>query len=146
MSLDLESRLALEQDEPAVVEFLAHHGGRVFLQVGEPAVRWLAIRPATDPAQVYVARLTWLRHPHDPPSVTFTTGVGGEAGAVSAWPIIPGYRAPGDICMPFTAEGFGLHPDWRAGPDAWEPTGNPYLRVATQLQDDLDHRYQGRAG
>jgi hypothetical protein len=47
--------------------------------------------------------------------------------------------------MPFTAEGLALHPEWRTGPDAWTPTPNPYLRVVTQLQDDLDNRYAGRA-
>jgi|GraSoiStandDraft_11_1057310.scaffolds.fasta_scaffold366497_2 hypothetical protein len=145
MSLDLESRLALEDDEPTVVAFLADHGGRVFVQVGEPAERWLVLRPAREPGEEYAARLKWTRHPHEPPSVTFTAGVGGPVGVMSAWPQIPGYRAPNDICMPFTAEGYALHVDWKTGPDAWDPTGNTYLRVATQLQDDLDHRYQGRA-
>jgi hypothetical protein len=146
LTLDLESRLALEEDEPAVVAFLAQHGGRIFAQVEEPAVRWLTLRPASESEQIYVARLTWTRHPHDPPSVTFTVGVGGDSGVVAAWPRVAGYRAPNDICMPFTAEGFALHVEWNTGPDAWVPNGNTYLRVATQLQDDLDHRYQGRAG
>ncbi len=145
MTLDLESRLALEEHEPAVVAFLAEHGGRIFAQAGELAVRWLVLRPVTDLNQEYTARLTWVRHPHDAPSVTFTLGVGGSVGVTGAWPLIPGYRAPNDICMPFTSEGFSIHPEWRTGPDAWIPTGNPYLRIATQLQNDLDHRYQGRA-
>ena len=58
---------------------------------------------------------------------------------------VPGYRAPGDICQPFTAEGFALHPDWASGPEAWSAEGNPFLRVVAQLQNDLYFRCQGRA-
>ena len=77
--------------------------------------------------------------------MTFLNGPRGTAGVAHAWPMIPGYRAPNDICMPFTAEGYVTHPEWRLGPHAWAATGNPFLRVVQQLQDDLDYRYQGRA-
>ena len=146
MSLDVESRLALARDEPAVVEFLAEHGGEVEPDPDDDAVRWLTLHPTRAPAQTYFVRLVWTSYPHREPSVLFADRVRGALGVMSAWPIIRGYRAPNDICMPFTAEGFNLHADWRTGSQAWSHLGNPYLRVAVQLQDDFDHRYEGRAG
>ncbi len=145
MSLDVESRLALIEDEAAVLDFLALHGGMVVTDPGDEAIRWVTLHPRATPAETYFVRLRWMSYPHAAPSVLFTTAVGGQTGVTSAWPQIPGYRPPNDICMPFTAEGLALHSEWNTGPDAWTPALNPYLRVITQLQDDLDNRYAGRA-
>ena len=46
--------------------------------------------------------------------------------------------------MPFTAEGFAVHPDWAQTKEAWTGTGNPFVWVAETLQGDLNNRYQGR--
>ncbi len=146
MSLDVESRLTLARDEPAVVEFLSGYGANVQTDLDDDAVRWLTLHPKSQPGETYFARIAWSSYPHREPSVLFTDSVSGALGVPSAWPNIGGYRAPNDICMPFTAEGFNTHPEWRSGPQAWSPLGNPYLRVVAQLQDDFDHRYQGRAG
>jgi hypothetical protein len=145
VSLDLESRLALDEDEAAVTSFLAGHGGAVTPDPTHPATRWVTLQPRSTPTETYVVRLHWSTYPHAAPSVQFAAAVGGPTGVSSAWPQIPGYRPPNDICMPFTAEGLALHPEWISGPEAWTATPNPYLRVVTQLQDDLDHRYGGRA-
>jgi len=145
VSLDVESRLALDEDEAAVVDFLARHGGAVTTDTADRAIRWLSLHPRSAPTETYFVRLRWTSYPHAAPSVTFATAVDGQIGIGSAWPQIPGYRAPSDICMPFTAEGLALHPEWGSGPDAWTPSPNPYLRVVAQLQDDLDNRYAGRA-
>jgi hypothetical protein len=93
-----------------------------------------------------VARIAWTRYPQNAPSVKFADGVGGTLTVTKAWPVIAGYR-PGnfDICKPLTAEGFALHAEWRTGPHAWSATGNPFLWVVSQLQDDMNHRYQGRS-
>ena len=104
MSLDVESRLALARDEPAVVEFLNEHGGSVEAD-SDDAVRWVTLHPVREPGQNYVARIVWSSYPHKEPSVLFADGVRGALGVASAWPNIRGYRAPNDICMPFTAEG-----------------------------------------
>lgn len=144
MPLDLESRLALDEDQHAVVAFLAERAGEAIIDPADDATRWVILHPSIQRAERYVARLVWTVYPHRPPSVLFVTDVGGQLGVASAWPLIPGYRAPNDICMPFTSEGYGLHAEWATGPDAWQIAPNPYLRVVTQLQDDLDHRYQGR--
>jgi hypothetical protein len=144
--VDLETRLALDEDLNAVAEFLKGQGGSVELDVREAEIYWLTLHPRSAPEERYFARLVWSCYPHAPPSVVFASGVGGELGRPRDWPTIAGYRPPNDICMPFTAEGFGLHPEWCTGPYAWRADGNPFLRVAQQLQDDLDSRYGGRAG
>jgi hypothetical protein len=151
-TLDLESRLALAEDAPAIESFLGPVAGRLHPQspgaagvIEDDGGRWLELHPAAHPEQTYVVRLTWKAYPHAAPSVTFVLEVGGSPGDMAAWPLIPGYRAPNDICMPFTAEGYAVHPEWTTGPQAWDSTGNPFLRVVTQIQDDLDNRYQGRA-
>jgi hypothetical protein len=46
--------------------------------------------------------------------------------------------------MPFTAEGFALHPDWTSTNEAWRETGNPFLYVSETLQRSLDTSYGGR--
>lgn len=151
-SLDLESRLALAEDAAAIEAFLAPVAGRLHQQspgaagvIEDDGARWIELHPAADPEQTYVVRLIWQTYPHAAPSVTFVHQVGDCPGNMAAWPRIPGYRAPNDICMPFTAEGYALHVEWTTGPQAWDRTGNPFLRVVTQIQDDLDNRYQGRA-
>lgn len=147
--INLESRLALADDTPEVHEFLATVGGELVGgedPEGDDGVRWVALHPRSALEETFVARLTWTAYPHAPASITFTDGIRGVTGVVAAWPQAPGYRPPNDICMPFTAEGFALHPEWRTGPTAWSTQGNPFLWTVTQIQDDLDHRYQGRAG
>jgi hypothetical protein len=146
VSLDVESRLALDEDEAAVFDFLTRHDGAVTTDTADAAIRWLILHPRSAPTtETYFVRLRWTSYPHAAPSVVFATAVGGQTGISSAWPQIPGYRPPHDICMPFTAEGLALHSEWASGPDAWTAIPNPYLRVVTQLQDDLDNRYAGRA-
>jgi len=151
-ALDLESRLALAEDTSAIEAFLVAVAGRLHPQspgaaepIEDDGARWVELHPAADPEQTYVVRLIWHAYPHAAPSVTFVPEVGACPGEMAAWPRIPGYRAPNDICMPFTAEGYALHVEWTTGPQAWDTTGNPFLRVVTQIQDDLDNRYQGRA-
>jgi hypothetical protein len=146
LSLDEESRLNLEDDEAAVRAFLREHGGSLKRDPEESGTFWLTLRPRTDPDELYAVRVAWTAYPHEPPSVRFASSVRGSLTTTSAWPTIAGYRpASFDICKPFTAEGFSLHPDWRSGPDAWRTTGNPFLHVVTVLQFDLDNNYSGRS-
>jgi hypothetical protein len=146
--IDTESRLNLEADRPAVEEFLGGFGGELLEREGEAGqgTYWLRLHPRSAPTELYVARLAWTRYPQAPPSVKFADAVGGSLTLTKAWPSSPGYR-PGnfDICKPFTSEGFAVHPEWRTGLHGWQSTGNPFLFVVSQLQDDLNHRYQGRA-
>jgi hypothetical protein len=145
VTLDVESELALANDEPAVTTYLGSCGGSVTTDAIDDATRWLTVRPRTALHEAFYVRLLWYSYPYAAPSVLFATNVGGELGATRAWPLITGYRPPNDICMPFTAEGFKLHEEWTRGPTAWDASGNPYLRVVEQIQNDLDNRYGGRA-
>jgi hypothetical protein len=143
---DAETLLNLAEHEAAVVEFLAEHDGRLQHDDEEPSIYWLDMRPRTAAHERYYVRLHWQSYPHAPASVLFADAIGGQLGVLRAWPQIPGYRAPNDICKPFTAEGFALHPEWGTGPDSWPTEGNPFLWVAETLQYGLDNEYSGRAG
>lgn len=143
--MDLESRLNLQADATAVAKLLEHHGGRLVADDADAGVHWLEMHPRCATSEIYVARVKWARYPDAPPSVKFATEVGGRIDVLTAWPVIPGYRPTAfDICMPFTAEGFAVHPDWAQTKEAWTGTGNPFLWVAETLQRDLNNRYQGR--
>jgi hypothetical protein len=142
---DVETLFNLAEHEAAVREFLAQHGGHLVRDEDDQSIYWLDLRPCSAPAERYYVRVAWSAYPHAAPSVLFATGVGGALGQSRSWPQIPGYRPPNDICKPFTAEGFALHQEWAAGPDAWPTDGNPFLWVAETLQYDLDNGYSGRA-
>lgn len=146
--IDEESRLNLADDQPQVEEFLVEFGGELLQRPEDvnEGVYWLTVRPRSAPAEIYIARIAWTRYPGAAPSVKFADGVGGSLSILKAWPQCKGYR-PGnfDICKPFTAEGFAVHPEWRTGAHAWPTTGNPFLFVVSQIQDDLNDSYQGRA-
>jgi hypothetical protein len=143
--LDLETRLNLESDVTEVHRLLKEHGGDLASDE-QPGLYWLTVRPARSPADEYYVRVLWTAYPHEPPSIKFADAVGGSLAATNAWPVIPGYRpSSADICKPFTAEGFALHPEWMQGPEAWTITGNRFLWVVCVLQDDLDNSYSGRS-
>jgi hypothetical protein len=128
VSVDLESKLNLQVDAEAVAVLLAQHGGRLHAA-----------------GQTYIARVRWTSYPAAPPSVKFATEIGGRLDVATAWPAVAGFRPTAfDICMPFTEEGFNVHPEWRTSAEAWKGTGNPFLFVATTLQRLLDTRCTGR--
>jgi hypothetical protein len=147
MSLDLESTLNLQADAKAVAALLKRRGGRLHADADEDALAtyWLEIVPAHDPSETYFARVGWTTYPGAPPSVKFAPEVGGRLDLTTAWPIVPGFRPTAfDICMPFTAEGFAVHPEWVTSAEAWKDTGNPFLYVTSTLQRLLDTAYSGR--
>jgi hypothetical protein len=143
---DAETLLNLKTDEDEVVKFLAENGGRLDRDKADAAIYWLTLRPRADPNEGYVVRVAWHSYPHRPPSVKFADAIGGSLTTTSAWPVIAAYRpASYDICKPFTAEGFALHPDWESGPQAWRTNGNPFLWIVQTLQSDLGDGYAGRS-
>jgi hypothetical protein len=66
--------------------------------------------------------------------VQFASAIGGGTADAHHWPSAAGFRAPNDICKPFTAEGQALHPEWAS---AWRRDGNPFLWVAETLHGDI---------
>jgi hypothetical protein len=141
-----QTQLMLQADEEEVVEFLAEYDGLLLREVDDAATYWVVLHPSRTAAEMFYVRLGWTRYPDAPPSVRFHDGIAGSFASMRAWPLIPGYR-PGswDICKPFTAEGYAVHPEWVGGPQGWRSTGNPFLYVVQTLQFDLNNSYQGRA-
>jgi hypothetical protein len=142
--MDLESQFRLEADQPAVDCLLAEGGGHLVRREDDPVgLYWAAIQPAAVDSAPFTARILWSVYPDRPPSVLFADEIGGQTSTVAAWPAANGYRAPNDICKPFTAEGQALHAEWAAGNHRWRTDGNPFLFVIETMQDDID-RVDGR--
>ncbi|WP_392544212.1 hypothetical protein [Oryzobacter telluris] len=152
--MDYESQLRLQRDAALVCATLEAAGGNLVHRVGDhsepgaavdpPGLYWVVIQPesGTDP---FTVRVQWSVYPDRPPSVLFAAGVGAATDVSNAWPAAPGYRAPADICKPFTAEGQALHPEWANGAHAWSSGGNPFMFVVQNLQDDIDRVRGARA-
>jgi len=142
----VDTLLTLEADEGAVVSFLDENDGLLLRDEAQPESYWLVLRPKSAPRETYYARVIWRAYPDQPPSVRFHDGIDGRYDIARAWPLVAGYRIQGvwDICQPFTAEGFTAHPEWPASPHRWVSTGNPFLFVAQNLQNGLNHHYRGR--
>jgi hypothetical protein len=142
--VDVESRLRLEADEAEVDRFLTERGGRLVKRHDDPiGLYWAIFQPTQANIAPLTARILWSVYRDQPPSVLFADGVGGATSAVSSWPAANGYRAPNDVCKPFTAEGQALHTEWATGHHRWRPEGNPFLFVIETMQDDID-RVAGR--
>ena len=147
MTIDRESELNLAADVPAAGQFLLARGGRLHEPLnGDRGTWWAQLHPARDLTETYFVRIAWTIYPDAPPSIKFAPSLGGPLTEPSAWPVAPGYRATClDVCKPFTAEGFALHPDWCRTNQAWRGEGNPFVAVVRELQRDLNGPgYSGR--
>ena len=145
--MDLESHLRLQRDIPPVEAFLASTGGRLHRrEKDESGLYWALLQPRNRERAPFTARLAWTVYPFRPPSLLFAPGIGQPTSDPAAWPAAAGYRAPGDVCKPFTAEGQALHPEWTTGPHAWPATGNMLLYVLEIVQSDIDRVDGKRAG
>jgi hypothetical protein len=147
--VDLESRLRLAGDVRAVEDFLALTAGRLHHRDQDPdGLFWAEVQPSNGERAAFVARIEWTVYPHRPPSLVFVESVGASGiGGPNVWPGADGYRyGSNDVCKPFTAEGQQLHPEWGTGPHAWRSTGNPFLYVVENVQDDVDRVDGRRAG
>jgi hypothetical protein len=97
------------------------------------------------PQDLYKARLNWADY-SKPASLKFlsmNTGVDNDA---TAWPVFFGSRPQALLCcVPYTAEGHVLHPDWAGLQQTrYEEPENPLLYVLLTLQHALDTTYEGR--
>jgi hypothetical protein len=153
--VDVESQYRLERDAVTVRIALEAAGGPLIHRAANPddpsapadppGLYWAVIQPAEPRTTPFIARVLWTVYPDRPPSVLFATAVDGPTSVSNAWPAAGGYRAPGDICKPFTSEGQGLHPEWANGVHAWISEGNPFLYVIENLQSDIDRVKGARA-
>lgn len=106
----------------------------------------VVVSSSADPSELYKAILRWVEYPGQVPSLKFADMDSGRTDLPRAWPIVRGFRPSSlDACVSWCAEGFALHPEWRADPRyRWSPHGNPLLRVLRTLQDEIDTFYGGR--
>lgn len=142
---DAMSLMNLEEDLREVLECDAR---RWTIERKVDSLEVLAsMSPQGAPQEGFQVRLLWGKYPGDPPSLKFRDPETGRLDLVKAWPNFPGARPQSfDTCVNYSAEGFGLHPEWRNDPaNRWDPKGNPLLRVLRTLQEQLDFHFGGRA-
>lgn len=111
-----------------------------------PLEVWVSTSPAAVPHERFQVRLLWQAYPDRAPSLKFRDPTTGRLDLARAWPQVPGFR-PGslDACLPWTAEGLALHPEWQGDPNyRWDPHGNVLMKVLRYIQEALDDDYQGR--
>jgi hypothetical protein len=80
------------------------------------------------------------------PSLKFIDMATGADNNPAAWPRCLGFR-PGslDACLPWTAEGHGLHAEWaNSAVNAFPKVEAPVQFALLHVQSSLDNSYQGR--
>jgi hypothetical protein len=98
-------------------------------------------------SEAYCIRFQCPNYPDEPFSVKPVDAETKESSVATAWPSCDGFRPPSDLCMPLSAEGYRLHPEWSNDPRwRWNPRGNPLLRVVEELQARINDpsKYRGR--
>lgn len=105
----------------------------------------VVLHSAKAPKDLYKARLTWADY-SKPVSMKFlnlNTGLDNDA---MAWPVFFGSRPQAFLCcVPYTAEGNVLHPDWAGLQQTrYEEPENPLLYALLTLQQALDTTYERR--
>jgi hypothetical protein len=137
------SELALDDDLEDMAA--AADSGRWSVVRAGPLEIWCTLSPTSLPDQRFQARLLWTTYP-DCASLKFRDPSTGRLDRPEAWPKVRGFRpASVDACVNYCAEGFALHPEWRADPRLrWNSGGNAVLRTIRTLQNELDYHFQGR--
>jgi hypothetical protein len=116
------------------------------LEKAGPLEVWASMAPAPAPAEKFQARLLWSVYPGQAPSLKFRDSDTGRLDMPTAWPMVRGFRPQSlDACVNWCLKGLALHPEWKTDHRyAWDPRGNPLLKVLRILQDELDQHFQGR--
>jgi hypothetical protein len=143
--VDELSEMNLADDVAEVRE--AKDATRWEIQYVAPDVVLVTMSPKDHPTDKFSSRWTWTVYPANPPSLKFQDDSTGRLDLTSAWPLFPGSRPTSfDTCVNWTAEGFGLHAEWKCDPNyRWMSDGNVLLKVLRYLQEKLDDEYQGRS-
>jgi hypothetical protein len=105
---------------------------------------FVTMHPISQAKERFRARLRWTNY-FDAPSLKFVTLKDG-AFDPHAWPHCFGFRpASQDACLPWTAEGQALHPEWRnSGNQSFPKVEAPVQYALLRVQDSLDTSYQKR--
>lgn len=110
-----------------------------------PLRLFAVMHPISKPDELYKARISWIDYfgPFSLKFINMGTGVDTDP---MAWPKCFGFR-PGslDACLPWTAEGHALHPEWKnSATNAFPSIELPLQHALLQLQLALDSSYDGR--
>jgi hypothetical protein len=106
---------------------------------------FLTLHPVNHPKELFRARIRWSNY-FEAPSLKFVNLGNGSIADPQAWPLCFGFR-PGsmDACLPWTAEGQALHPEWRNSSNQSFPTVEAPMQYALlRVQSALDISYQKR--
>lgn len=113
--------------------------------VSVPLGLFAVMHPAREPTELFKARIQWIDY-FGPFSLKFMNMETGADSDPRAWPRCYGFRPSAlDSCLPWTAEGHRLHPEWKGSlqhsfPAVERPMQNALLRI----QLSLDASYEGR--
>ena len=109
-----------------------------------PLGLFVTMHPRTEPSSNFRARFRWSDL-FKAPSMKFIDPETGSDCLPQAWPRCFGFR-PGclDACLPWTAEGHSLHPEWAGSSNAFPTLDAPVQFALLMLQASLDSTYQGR--
>lgn len=147
---EVQAKLNLVKDLEQVRAVAADAGWEINSpdELVEKLVVEVSIRSSVD-GERYWLRFRCAEYPDQPPSIACFDRESGSHEVRCAWPHCQGFRADGtwDLCLPLSVEGYNAHPDWRNDPKrAWNPNGNPLLRVIDELQLLLNdpNKYSGR--
>jgi hypothetical protein len=101
--------------------------------------------PQSKPDEHYKVRLRWVDL-YKAPSLKFINIENGSETDPGAWPQCHGFRPRSlDACLPWTAEGHTLHPEWQhSAANAFPKTDAPVQFSLLNVQASLDQTYQGR--
>ena len=103
------------------------------------------MHPRSNPAELYKAHFRWTDY-FGPFSLKFVNLATGSETDSKAWPRCYGFR-PGsfDICLPWTAEGHALHPEWKtSASNSFPNVDAPMQHALLRVQSSLDNSYEGR--
>jgi hypothetical protein len=110
-----------------------------------PLGLFVTLYPISQPDDRYRARIRWNDY-FGAFSLKFVNLKTGSVTDPTAWPQCFGFRPTSfDACLPWTAEGQALHPEWRTSGNQSFPTVEvPVQYALLRLQLSLDSTYQGR--
>jgi hypothetical protein len=110
-----------------------------------PLGLFAVMHPISKSTELYKARIRWTDY-FGPFSMKFINTETGVDTDPKAWPRCFGFR-PGslDACLPWTAEGHTLHPEWKnSGANAFPRAELPLQHALLRIQLALDTSYEGR--
>ncbi len=101
--------------------------------------------PRRCPEDLYKVRVRWTDY-FGPFSMKFIHLGTGADNDPTAWPKCFGFRPNSlDACLPWTAEGHALHPEWRnSAANRFPSVELPMQHALLQIQLSLDTTYDGR--